>query len=492
MLRWASYGIMAACALSAIAALLITGPARDSASALLGASLAAGALALYALAGRLPDPRRFGFHQGLLCMFLLCIVLSASMSGAWRHAWVGFSFDMLSAGFLALSCLVALAVPVASARHKTGMLAVAGAAIVLLWIAPLVRPAPEVRPGLGATIGIALAATSESARTLLLGSGPNSFVYAWAEHAPESVLQTPFWAERFPVGSGVLPTLMVEAGLIAALILTLACIARSLEHWYAAWGSWQALSRRMRLLVALHIAAPVLAFAALMLAPPSAALVLCAFVLIGASGPPPGILPERSMPAKVALTLPFLIVVGLTLYLAVAAFFYFRANAAYVAGDPGGARMAALRSVELAGDPQALRLFAAALRFDAHVKARAEDTEAAIALYADAYGRARSANLREPAHPDNWILMGVIAAEQYAATRDGEYFELARSAFVNARPRAPRDARIPLFEGQLYLLAGRKEEGIAFLRKSLLMRPDLADAQALLDSVLASPEREER
>lgn len=74
----------------------------------------------------------------------------------------------------------------------------------------------EVRPSAEATIGIGRAVYGEN---FLLGVGPNRFVDAWRQHKDRSINETIFWDTDFAAGSGYVPTLFVNLGLLGALLL---------------------------------------------------------------------------------------------------------------------------------------------------------------------------------------------------------------------------------------------------------------------------------
>ncbi|MBU4353682.1 tetratricopeptide repeat protein [Patescibacteria group bacterium] len=74
----------------------------------------------------------------------------------------------------------------------------------------------EVRPSWGATIDIA----KETLKTnLLIGSGPNTFLYDWLKYKPMEVNGTIFWNARFISGVGLLPSLVATSGLLGGLAL---------------------------------------------------------------------------------------------------------------------------------------------------------------------------------------------------------------------------------------------------------------------------------
>lgn len=489
MLRFAWYLPAAACALAVLVMVGVSAPWRDAAASLLVllACLASIAVALHAQA--FPSFRRTDFWQASSLAAAALIAISAGASANVQRALWGFAFDLTSMSLLLACIALALLLTRWPSRARLVILFVAAAATALLWVAPHWRSAPEVRPSLAATLSVAFSAAAElGPRQMIIGSGPNSFVYLWPRYAPESVGKSSFATERFPVGSGLLPTLIAEIGIVAVLMLALSFLERSARLGHSLVAEYRARpsAAAERLL---HAAAPLFGLAALFFAPPSAALLLSAFCLLGAAGHDAGAaLPAsrvRRYASRAGIALCIAVALG-AMYLAVASALYFRAASLFTSGDLIRARNAAERSHVLSGDPQTARLAASILRTLAHETARHKAVKDVPPLYADAISYMRAATVREPAFADNWSLFGVIAAEQYSATRDGSFFEISRGALEQARKLAPNDARVPLFQGQLYLLAGRRDEGVAYLKESLAMRPDLADAKALLDSALGT------
>lgn len=72
----------------------------------------------------------------------------------------------------------------------------------------------EVRPSVSATIDIAQASLREN---VLFGIGPNQFVDGWRLYKDESINNTVFWNTEFSAGSGLIPTSMVELGLLGVI-----------------------------------------------------------------------------------------------------------------------------------------------------------------------------------------------------------------------------------------------------------------------------------
>lgn len=74
----------------------------------------------------------------------------------------------------------------------------------------------EVKPSAGATIDIAKSVYKEN---ILFGIGPNRFSDAWRQYKDRSINDTIFWDTDFNSGSGFVPTLFVNVGLLGGLLL---------------------------------------------------------------------------------------------------------------------------------------------------------------------------------------------------------------------------------------------------------------------------------
>lgn len=74
----------------------------------------------------------------------------------------------------------------------------------------------EVRPSWGATLDIVKQTFKQN---IILGSGPNTFLYDWFKFKPSSINATMFWNTRFISGIGHLPSMLATAGLLGGLCL---------------------------------------------------------------------------------------------------------------------------------------------------------------------------------------------------------------------------------------------------------------------------------
>ena len=76
----------------------------------------------------------------------------------------------------------------------------------------------EVRPSVSATLDIARQVYGENA---LFGIGPNRFEDAWREYKSPVINQTVFWNTNFSAGSGYVPTLFIQTGILGGVLFIL-------------------------------------------------------------------------------------------------------------------------------------------------------------------------------------------------------------------------------------------------------------------------------
>lgn len=94
----------------------------------------------------------------------------------------------------------------------------------------------EVAPSFNASFSIAIQALSKDARSLLIGSGPNTYVSDFALFKPISINLTPLWNVDFPSAFSFWLTLLPTLGVVATLALLFLCLAvllRSLRRLIA-------------------------------------------------------------------------------------------------------------------------------------------------------------------------------------------------------------------------------------------------------------------
>lgn len=74
----------------------------------------------------------------------------------------------------------------------------------------------EVRPSLEATTDIIKSVYSED---ILLGAGPNRFQDSWRMYKDQSINETIFWQTNFNAGSGYIPTMFANLGILGVVVI---------------------------------------------------------------------------------------------------------------------------------------------------------------------------------------------------------------------------------------------------------------------------------
>lgn len=89
---------------------------------------------------------------------------------------------------------------------------------------PLQVVSVEVRPSWEGTLSVGENSLTDT-RSLIFGTGPNSFARNWVQHKPEGVNETLFWNLDFANGVGVVPTSFVTIGVLGILAWALLALA---------------------------------------------------------------------------------------------------------------------------------------------------------------------------------------------------------------------------------------------------------------------------
>jgi tetratricopeptide (TPR) repeat protein len=178
-------------------------------------------------------PRRVGGALlALLCVCLLgviqfslvwwlvlvgCALLAGRSILAGRHRAVALPWVPIVGGVIAIGFLIGGA---AFSSYATNIFPVSSL---------------EVRPSFASTLSIAQMGHAASTKSLLLGTGPNTFAEEWLLQKPPSVSQSLFWDVNFTVGFSTLLTVFESVGVLGVLawlvplLLVLSALVRLLR-----------------------------------------------------------------------------------------------------------------------------------------------------------------------------------------------------------------------------------------------------------------------
>ena len=358
----------------------------------------------------------------------------------------------------------------------------------------------DVRPSFSATLGISKAVLSQGG---LLGSGPNTFGRDWLIYKPADVNATPFWAVAFPFGIGFIPTQIASTG-IAGTALWLIFFALLVFLGVKVLNRVSE-SRAERFTLVAAFLITFFLWTASFLYAPSATMLIFAFIFSGlfvSLCREPGIVPYRLFGLKespqsrlistiliVAVTLGAMFLGWAGFNKTVSAFYFKKAvdlsntanvSLAEVEGElnkavkfaPEDRHYVALSRVNFAkaqvaaatttGTPEENRAI-----FEESLRKSIEAARIAVSV--------------NPASYDNWVSLGMIygALVPSPLSVEGAY-ENAQFAYSEASKRNPLNPEIPLLLARLELNRGNKEAARSFIRTSIALKENYADAYLML------------
>lgn len=352
----------------------------------------------------------------------------------------------------------------------------------------------EVRPGLEATLSVVDAARQDSFRTMLLGTGPNSFGSAWLAFKPGEVNRTPFWNLDFNVGYSTLATAYGSVGILGALAWLIPLLLLLVAAIRVA--RLNVLSREEKLTASTVGLSSLFLLATIVLYVPSQNLILLAFILSGAAF---GFLwrqgrasEEETSAPSVVQGVGVLVLAGVLLVVVVLSSFIttrrFVAQAytgagfyALASGDTEGALANASRSQKIERTADGLRL-----QTDAGAQKLASIAQNTTLSPEDARNQftaevqntipaGQAAILAAPADYRSYYSLARVYDFLASLKVDGAY-QSAQTAYTAAAQRNPTSPTIPLAAARLEAAQGNAQGTQDNLTKALTLKPDYTDA----------------
>lgn len=358
----------------------------------------------------------------------------------------------------------------------------------------------DVRPSLSATLGISKAVLSQER---FLGSGPNTFGRDWLVYKPVAINTTPFWAVAFPFGVGFIPTQIASTGILGtALWLTFFVLLIMLG--VKVWGRMPESRAERFALVSVFLITCFL-WVSSFLYVPSATVLMFAFIFTGlfvAASGVSGIISLRTFRLKESSQLRFVSTLLITVIACGALFlgwtgfnktvsaFYFK-KAVDLSNITGTPLVEIENELNKAVKFSPIDTYYIALSRINFLKAQtaASATTGALkdnqATFEESLGKsieaAKSAVGINPASYQNWVSLGMIysALVPKPLSIAGAY-ESASLAYSEALKRNPLNPEIPLFLARLELNRGNREAARSFIRSSIALKEDYADAHLML------------
>jgi tetratricopeptide (TPR) repeat protein len=358
----------------------------------------------------------------------------------------------------------------------------------------------DIRPSFSATLGISKAVLSKEG---LLGSGPNTFGQDWLIFKPVTVNTTPFWGMAFPFGIGFIPTQVATTGIIGSVLWLIFLGLLVMLAFRAVSGVPE--SRALRFTLISTLLVTLFLWTSGFVYSPSASMLMLAFIFAGifaAVAREAGVVKDWRADFKgravtrYAAYLLMLFALGGALYLGFVggkktlAAYHFK-GAVDMANVPGTViaeienklmRASALDSVDLYYTGLSRLNFGKAQAAAGATTGTPEENRAKFeeGLRGAIEGARLAANVN-PASYGNWVSLGTVYASLVPAPLNVEgAYENAQFAYNEALKRNPNNPELPLYLAQLEIAKGDTEKARSYLRNSIALKEDYADAYLLL------------
>lgn len=363
----------------------------------------------------------------------------------------------------------------------------------------------EVRPSWEGTLSVGQNSLNNS-RTLIFGTGPNSFARNWAQFKPEGVNETLFWNLDFNNGVGVVPTSIVTIGIIgisAWILIALAFL----------WSSGDALRREKMFGSAQTVTFGIICAVFYLLAfhimyAPGLAVSVLLFVFLG-------LLVAHTVGEK-KITLPFnldsaprflgsvfvglialgIIAASVTSVYALTSDMYVNHSVALYNRDGNVGNSSQIIQKALTLWPANDRAHRAAVELGilelAQLGQKANTDEAARAQLEGTLTLTIEHGLKaisiDRADYQNWLTLAQLYQELAGVGIQGAY-EQAQEAYTSAREENPTNP-LPLFRlAQLEVLKGNTSTAIDLFGEAVALKKDFAPAYFLRSQLLAQQNR---
>lgn len=354
----------------------------------------------------------------------------------------------------------------------------------------------EVRPSWSATLDIAKKSLKNN---VVLGTGPNTFLYDWLKFKPAAVNGTIFWNVRFNSGFGHLPSMMATTGIlgIAAMVFFLA--------FFLNYGRKAVFYKKNNTLAITSFFGAAYLWTFVFLYTPGILIFTMAFVTTGvflallASDGKIGIA-ELSLSGKTKSGMIFIFIAIVLLIGSVSsAYFYTRKFLALnnysqalvlfeKTGDPDKTGQKLIKAVKMDKQDEYYRSLAELGLVSLSQIAASKNIPAdkATALFKDNFSAtvayAQEAVKLNPADPINWMQLGRVY-EFAAALKADKADEAALNSYAEALKVSPLDPSPFIASARLAMQSKKIDDARKYLQGALNIKPDFADALFMLSQI---------
>jgi len=363
----------------------------------------------------------------------------------------------------------------------------------------------EIRPSWSATLDIAKKSLKDN---VVLGTGPNTFVYNWLKFKPAAVNSTIFWNARFSSGFGYLPSTAATTGVlgIVAIIFFLAIFLNyGRKAVFYKKEDTRLPGGQAPAVVSFLGAAYLWTF--VVLYSPSLLIFAMAFIMTGvflASLVNSGKIgaAEISLSGKTKSEMVFMIM-GIILLIGTISSGYLYSRKFLALNNYSRALVLFEKSGDIDATGKKLTKAVGMDKQDEYYRALSElgiislskivankdlPADKALALFKDNLGitiaYAREAVRLNPADPINWMQLGRVY-ESVVALKVEKADEAALNSYAEAFKASPLDPSPFIASARVFMQINKAGEAKKYLQSALNIKPDFADALFMLAQIEA-------
>jgi len=366
----------------------------------------------------------------------------------------------------------------------------------------------EIRPSWSATLDIAKKSLKDN---VVLGTGPNTFVYNWLKFKPAAVNSTIFWNARFNSGFGYLPSTAATTGVlgIVAIIFFLAIFLNC--------GRKAVFYKKEDTLAAVSFLGAAYLWTFVVLYSPGLLVFAMTFIMTGVflaslvnsgkigaaeislSGP----LRQSSSEARKTKSEMVFIIMGIILLIGTVSSGYLYSRKFLALNNYSRALVLFEKSGDIDATGKKLTKAVGMDKQDEYYRALSElgiislskivankdlPADKALALFKDNLGitiaYAREAVRLNPADPINWMQLGRVY-ESVVALKVEKADEAALNSYAEAFKASPLDPSPFIASARVFMQINKAGEAKKYLQSALNIKPDFADALFMLAQIEA-------
>lgn len=356
----------------------------------------------------------------------------------------------------------------------------------------------EVRPSWSATLDIAKKSLKDN---VVLGTGPNTFVYDWLKFKPAAVNNTIFWNAHFSSGFGYLPSMMATTGILGIVAIIFFLII------FLNYGRKTILNKKENTLVAASFLGAAYLWTFIVLYTPGILIFTLAFTATGvflgllANNGKIAIaeisLSGKTKPGMIFTIIAIILLIGTvsSAYLYTRKFLalnnYSQALVLFEkSGDTDKTGQKLIKAVGLDKQDEYYRALSelGLISLNQIVTSKDIPADKALTLFKDNFGvtiaYAREAVRINPSDPVNWMQLGRVY-ESVVSLKVEKADEAALNSYAEAFKVSPLDPSSFIASARVAMQTKKTDDARKYLQGALNIKPNFTDALFMLSQIEA-------